>query len=270
MASKFISKFHWVDTERRTYNIGFAARLAGHWSNWAFYRYQLHLGWTNIAELLFVNLYFYIFNQQRFRAGRAMNSSPAASPARCALFSEALQKLKRMNKRNKILFLLIGCSVYGYSQTGKITGKLNLQDIENKNAVITNTFAILKSKTICDSVKIDENLSFKFESLPSDTFTISFSQPSYPYSGRYIVNLNDGEIENLNVPYSSTCPYEKTKDGICPVCKKKDEVIPIRYGLLAVKIEKNKKPSKRKYKPGGCIVMDCQPSWFCERDQKDF
>jgi len=43
----------------------------------------LHLGWTNTVVLLFVNLYFYIFNQQRFRAGRAMNSSPAASPARC-------------------------------------------------------------------------------------------------------------------------------------------------------------------------------------------
>jgi hypothetical protein len=46
----------------------------------------LHLGWTNIVGLLFVNLYFYIFNQQRFRAGQAMNSSPAASPARCVLF----------------------------------------------------------------------------------------------------------------------------------------------------------------------------------------
>jgi hypothetical protein len=42
----------------------------------------LHLGWTNIVGLLFVNLYFYIFIQQRFRAGRAMKSSPAASPAR--------------------------------------------------------------------------------------------------------------------------------------------------------------------------------------------
>ena len=63
-------------------NIGFAARLAGHWSNGHFIAVVLHLGWTNIAGLLFVNLYFYIFNQQRFRAGRAMNSSPAASPAR--------------------------------------------------------------------------------------------------------------------------------------------------------------------------------------------
>jgi len=44
----------------------------------------LHLGWTFNLGLLFVNLYFYIFNQQRFRAGRAMNSSPAASPARWA------------------------------------------------------------------------------------------------------------------------------------------------------------------------------------------
>jgi len=42
----------------------------------------LHLGWTYIAGLLLFNLYFYIFNQLRFRAGRAMNSSPAASPAR--------------------------------------------------------------------------------------------------------------------------------------------------------------------------------------------
>jgi hypothetical protein len=39
----------------------------------------LHVGWTNIAGLLFVNLYFYIFNQQRFRAGRA--SIPALQQA---------------------------------------------------------------------------------------------------------------------------------------------------------------------------------------------
>jgi hypothetical protein len=51
-------------------NIGFAARLAGHWSNGHLIAVVLHLGWTNIVELLFVNLYFYIFNQQRFRADK--------------------------------------------------------------------------------------------------------------------------------------------------------------------------------------------------------
>jgi hypothetical protein len=52
-------------------NIGFAARLAGHWSNGHFIAVVLHLGWTYFVGLLFVNLYFYIFNQQRFRADTA-------------------------------------------------------------------------------------------------------------------------------------------------------------------------------------------------------
>ena len=51
--------------------MGFAARLAGRWSNEHFIVVVLHPGWTIIAELLFVNLYFYIFNQQQFRADTA-------------------------------------------------------------------------------------------------------------------------------------------------------------------------------------------------------
>jgi hypothetical protein len=49
---------------------------------WAFYRYHHQPGRTSFAGLLFVNFYFFIFNHQRFRAGQAMNASPAASPAR--------------------------------------------------------------------------------------------------------------------------------------------------------------------------------------------
>lgn len=173
---------------------------------------------------------------------------------------------------NKIrLFLLFVCiSLHSFSQTGKIIGWLNLQDSENKKKVIENTFVILTSKTFTDTLKIKDDLSFRFDSLKSDTFLLSISPHSYPYNSRYIIHLKDEETQNVNIPYSSTCPYDKSKDGICPVCKKKDEVIPIRYGLIAVKIAKNKKPNKRKYKPGGCMIMDCQPNWFCERDQKDF
>jgi hypothetical protein len=39
-------------------------------------------GWTFIAVLFVVNFNFINFIGQRFRAGRAMNSSTAASPAR--------------------------------------------------------------------------------------------------------------------------------------------------------------------------------------------
>jgi len=37
----------------------------------------LHLGWTNIAGLLSVNLYFYIFNQLQFRADVFQNPNIA-------------------------------------------------------------------------------------------------------------------------------------------------------------------------------------------------
>jgi hypothetical protein len=54
----------------------------------------LHLGWTNIAGLLFVNLYFYIFNQQRFRADTAAIPALQASPARCTLHFWAPYEIK--------------------------------------------------------------------------------------------------------------------------------------------------------------------------------
>jgi hypothetical protein len=74
------------DTNKTAGNIGFAARLAGRWSNGHFIAVVLHRGWTYIVELLFVNLYFYIFNQQRFRAGLASIPALQASPARYRQF----------------------------------------------------------------------------------------------------------------------------------------------------------------------------------------
>lgn len=169
-------------------------------------------------------------------------------------------------KLRLLLFFLISFSL-GYSQTGKITGKLNLLDIENKDFVLDNMYLLLISKNIRDSVKLNNDLSFHFNNLPSDTFYISFSRRSYPYDNRFVFHLGDGEEKKVNIDYSSTCPYEKTKDGICPICKRKDKVLPIVYGLIVETIE-NKKV--RKYKPGGCVIFDCQPGWFCERDNNEF
>ena len=72
--------------------MGIAARCGLTLYQWAFYRYQHQLGRTSIAGLLFVNFYFFIFIHQRFRAGQAMNSTPAAIPVRCRL-----GLLERMN-----------------------------------------------------------------------------------------------------------------------------------------------------------------------------
>jgi nicotinamide riboside transporter PnuC len=58
--------------------------MAGHWSNGHFIAVVLHLGWTYIVGLLFVNLYFYIFNQQRLWAdGILMPHLHKALPVGC-------------------------------------------------------------------------------------------------------------------------------------------------------------------------------------------
>ncbi|MBC7407204.1 MAG: hypothetical protein H7339_02330 [Arcicella sp.] len=62
--------------------MGIAARCGLTLYQWSFYRYQHQPGRTSIVGLLFVNFYFFIFIQQQFRAGQAMNSTPAAIPVR--------------------------------------------------------------------------------------------------------------------------------------------------------------------------------------------
>jgi nicotinamide riboside transporter PnuC len=60
-----------VLTKGTNAQLGFAARLAGHWSNGHFIAVGLHQGWTYIVGLLFVNLYFYFFIGLQFRAGQS-------------------------------------------------------------------------------------------------------------------------------------------------------------------------------------------------------
>lgn len=168
-------------------------------------------------------------------------------------------------KRYITIGLILFNLVIAYSQnTGKITGKLIVKDIENKESIFLNTYIILKTKTHIDTVRIDENLTFSFENLKADTLRIYISPRSYPTNTFYKFYLKDGEIKNIEIPYSPVCPYEKNKTNTCPICKKKDKVIPIIYGLHL------ESKGKKKSKSGGCVVSDCQPKWYCERDKNDF
>lgn len=75
-------------------------KAGGRWSNQHFIAVGLLFGPTFFNLALFVNLNFYIYNQQQFRAGRAMNSSPAASPARCSSCGTTSQNFHHSFKDN--------------------------------------------------------------------------------------------------------------------------------------------------------------------------
>lgn len=131
-----------------------------------------------------------------------------------------------------------------------------------------------KDKTILDSVKVDKDLGFVFEDIKEDSMQVFFSQRSYPTDRSYIITLSDGETKNATFDFRSTCPYSERKSK-CPACLKKDAVIPISYGLnfqvkFVGKDGKEKKSNKKRVRQGGCVVSDCQPYWYCERDELEF
>ena len=176
-------------------------------------------------------------------------------------------------------------SISCFSQTVKLTGKLILKDTENYSKVFENTFIILKTSIKADSVKLDSDLRFSFENVKVEKVNIFISPRSYPTNTYYVLNLKQNETNHIEIPYSSVCPFGKNKSNLCTVCGKNDKVLPIVYGLIARvsyrdkngnptdkngKIISKEESEKVKYKSGGCVVSDCQPNWFCERDQTEF
>jgi hypothetical protein len=178
----------------------------------------------------------------------------------------------KFNLLYNILFLISFFN--GFCQSGEISGKLLIATEEERNSLPSKVYAILKYENIKDSVQIDENFNFKFENLRSGKYYLSFSVRNYPINRFYIFNLKNSEKINQNVELKPICSFQNSKEKTnCPVCKKVDKVIPIAYGLRVSIVPKGKKgnyKSENKVHEGGCVVSDCQPNWYCERDKNEF
>lgn len=172
------------------------------------------------------------------------------------------------------IFLFLLSFFNGICQSGEIGGKLLVATLEERNSLPSKVYAILEHENHKDSIQVDENFKFKFESLRSGKYYLSFSVRNYPINRNYIFNLNDGEKLNHDIPLKPICPYQNSKEKTdCPVCKKDDKVIPIVYGLSVSIVPKDQKENSKteaKVHNGGCVISDCQPNWYCERDKTQF
>jgi hypothetical protein len=178
----------------------------------------------------------------------------------------------KFNLLYNILFLISFFQVF--CQSGEIGGKLLIATEEERNSLPSKIYAILKHENIKDSIQIDENFNFKFENLRSGKYYVSFSVRNYPINRSYIFNLKENEKINQDIELKPICIFQNSKEKTnCPVCKKDDKVIPIAYGLrvsIVPKGEKENSKTKNKVHEGGCVVSDCQPNWYCERDETKF
>jgi hypothetical protein len=165
-----------------------------------------------------------------------------------------------------LLFWLVSFSLCT-AQTGVVKGKLILKNTDEEKYLAKKITAVLKSSSQVDSVLVNKDLTYEFENVKSDTINIRVVPHSYPFGIRYTFFVAQGETKYFEMEYSPVCQYSKSMgDRTCPTCKKKNKVLPILYGLIFFQ---NRREA-RKYYLGGCVVYDCQPSWFCKRDETMF
>jgi len=82
------------------------------------------------------------------------------------------------------------------------------------------------------------------------------------------INPGTNDTTDLEISFPSECKYDSSfVSKKCPKCKKDDKSIPILYGYMD---EASIKKDLTTYKVGGCIVTDCQPRYYCKRDNLDY
>lgn len=72
------------------------------------------------------------------------------------------------------------------------------------------------------------------------------------------------ESKNIGIVFKSNLSLL----GLCPKCKKTDQVIPIEYGMPGP--EMIELSERGEIALGGCEVWEDSPNYYCKRDQIDF
>jgi hypothetical protein len=179
-------------------------------------------------------------------------------------------------KQTLYILLLTFGFLFCSAQTVKVNGKLLLQNEDDRSLVIEKTKVVLEQNGIEQITKVNDSLEFYFEINGLDKIQITITPKGVGrVSGRFYkfknTELRKNNTISIKIPYSLTCKYDKSKDNkTCPICKKEDEVTPISYGLGAETTKKGEEKKEEKFKPGGCVVTDCDPNWFCKRDNLEF
>ena len=114
---------------------------------------------------------------------------------------------------------------------------------------------------------IDGN--FKFKNVPPGTYKVKAVYIGYGDT-TVEINIVNKTTFDLRLQLPPPCQYDKSlKNKTCPVCNKKDQSIPIVYGLMISTEDKEDNKAEECY-PGGCQISKCDPNWYCKRDKCKF
>ena len=149
------------------------------------------------------------------------------------------------------------CSIAGhlYDQVKKTNvqfAEIQLLGFPNKNNISTYT---------------DSLGNYFMDSIPVGSQSFLFYASGYQDTIVYDIPFKKDSITYVNILYPTFCKYSDMKSN-CPICLKKNKVIPIIYGYPSDKMRK--KNEQGKIRLGGCILTGCDPKWYYKKDNKEF
>tara|TARA_R100001369_G_scaffold91940_1_gene134869 strand:- start:2128 stop:2631 length:504 start_codon:yes stop_codon:yes gene_type:complete len=160
-----------------------------------------------------------------------------------------------------LIFILFGINL-GLAQNATIEGKLVPTDSSDyKIAENIETVFMMISKDKNRSAKINSDLSFRFENVESDSIILIIPATIKKTSYRFYIENN--KTKKIEIPISYYCEYDNSENNkTCPICHKYNRVIPVSHGL-SIHYDKE-------YHDLGCLKTECDPNWFCKRDNITF
>jgi hypothetical protein len=176
-----------------------------------------------------------------------------------------------MISKHLLLLLILVIHSFSWSQTGTLTVQLQVnpnqkEKVKNGNVVIYATGSNKRAFHYAE-----EGFIFMLDSLVPDTFSIEV----FSMDGLGDTSIGEVVVFNtdvaLTISYPPYCQYDHPeKHPLCPICHKKDEAIPIVYGLLIVTDDQQKQRKEPDFIAGGCEITSCDPQWYCKRDKHSF
>ena len=158
-----------------------------------------------------------------------------------------------------IIFLIL-TSLTIFSQTGTIEGQV-FDRRENKGLA----FAVVRLVDTKIFTKTDFEGGFKLDSIPIGAYDLKISYIGYGDTTVKSIKISADTILKVKLELPPPCQYDKHRDNkICPICKKKNKVVPIIYGLTIGELD------KKNFYYAGCEITFCDPKWYCKRDKHKF
>lgn len=166
-----------------------------------------------------------------------------------------------MKKYRVILTLLLTCAFFVcHSQTGTIRGNVYDKIVQSGLFGASVTVPALKRGAVTD---LEGN--FKFDSIPTGTYSVTARYSAYGDTTIFNIVVAADSITIVNFILPPPCSYDLNRNHkTCPICKKKNKVVPIVYGLPI-----GPRDNKRYYY-AGCGITNCDPHWYCKRDKHKF